>query len=76
MMWSKISLDALNEAAKEISRLVLIAVIPVLIDSLNKGYIDYRAVLVIAVIAGLRGVEKFLYENESKNPVTNFLKLE
>ena len=69
---------ALQEAIRELARVALIAVIPVLIDSLNKGNFDYRLIATVGIIAILRGIEKYLYENKktADNPVTNFLKFE
>ena len=65
---------ALQEAIRELARVALIAVIPVLIDSLNKGTVDWRVVGTVGAIAILRGIEKLFYEADSDNPVTNFLK--
>ena len=66
---------ARTEAVKEFARLIIIAVIPVIIDSLQKGTVDLRTVWIVAVIAGLRAIDRYLYKAEVDNPVTKLLKL-
>jgi hypothetical protein len=65
-----------NEALKELGRVALIAVIPVLIDSLQKNQIDFKTILIVAIIAILRSVEKYYFKVGSGNAVTTFLKFE
>jgi hypothetical protein len=65
-----------NEALKELGRVALIAAIPVLIDSLQKGNVDWRTILVVAVVAVLRAVDRYLHKLDSENPVTSFLRFE
>jgi hypothetical protein len=67
---------AKNEAVKELFRVIAIAVIPVVIDSLQQGKVDYRTLLVVAVIAGLKSIDKYLHKIDSDNLVTNLLKFE
>jgi hypothetical protein len=67
---------AQNEAVKEFSRLILIAVIPALLDSLQLGEINFRSLLLVAIIAGLKAVDKYLHKKDSDNAVTNFLRFE
>lgn len=57
--------DSLIEAAKEIVRLVLLAVIPVLGVQLESGSVDLKMLAILGAIATLRGIDKFLHE-ESK----------
>lgn len=52
----------LLEALKELLRVVLIALIPVIILQIQDAQIDAEALVVVAVIAGLRFVDKFLHE--------------
>lgn len=64
-------MEALKEALKELLRVVLLAVVPVIIVSLeNGGEINPKAVAVVALLAALRFVDKFLHEygkdNDSK----------
>lgn len=50
------------EAVKEGLRVVAIAVIPVVIVMIENGSMDYKTVSVVAVVALLRAVDKFLHE--------------
>lgn len=52
----------LLEALKELLRVVLIALIPVIILQIQDAQIDAEALVVVAVIASLRFVDKFLHE--------------
>lgn len=54
--------SSLLEAAKELARVVVLSVIPVLISSLESNMIDWRTIGVIAAIAGLRAIDKYLHE--------------
>ena len=40
---------------------MVLAVIPVLIDSLTAGELNTRTLLVVAAVAGLRFIDKFLH---------------
>lgn len=53
---------ALLEGLKEAGRVVVLAVIPLLIDSLNKGQVDLRVIAVAGAIALLRFLDKTLHE--------------
>lgn len=56
------SKEALLNASKELGRVVLLAVIPLLISSLEGGAFDWRAVAIVAGLAALRFVDKYLHE--------------
>ena len=60
----------LIDATAELARVMVLAVIPVLITSLESQTIDWRVIGVVALIAGLRWVDKFLHKfgeaNENK----------
>jgi len=56
--------EALLEGLKEAGRVVVLAVIPLLIDSLAKGQIDWGVIAVAGAIALLRFLDKFLHEQE------------
>lgn len=60
----------LIDATAELLRVMVLAVIPVLITSLEKNEIDWRVIGVVALVAGLRWVDKFLHKygeaNENK----------
>ena len=54
--------ETLLEAGKEALRVVLLAVIPVLITSLEKNEVDVRLLAVVGAIAFLRAIDKWLHE--------------
>lgn len=60
--------DALKEAIKTGLRVVVLAVIPVLIDSLSKGLVDLKAVAVVAAVSALTFVDSWLHEHEVAKP--------
>ena len=49
------------EALKELARIALIAVVPVLIDSLSQGVVNWNVILITGIIAVLRAIDKFLH---------------
>jgi hypothetical protein len=57
-------MKALKEAVLEMFRVMVIATIPVIIASLENGnfIIDWQAVAIVAVITGLRFIDKYLHE--------------
>ena len=54
--------QAIIEALKEAGRVVVLAVIPLLIDSLSKGKVDWSVIAIAAAIALLRFLDKVLHE--------------
>lgn len=52
----------LREAGKEAARIVVLAVIPLLIVQLESGKLDWKVLVVTALVAGLRFADKFLHE--------------
>lgn len=54
--------QALLEALKEMGRVIVLAVIPVVIDCFAKGVIDWKLIAVTGFIALLRFLDKFLHE--------------
>lgn len=54
--------NSLVEAVKELLRVVLIAVIPIAVESLSAGELNLRLVAVTGAIAGLRFLDKLLHE--------------
>jgi hypothetical protein len=56
-------MEAILEALKEAGRVVVLAVIPILIDSLNAGMVDWKAVFVVGVIALLKFADSWLHES-------------
>lgn len=49
------------EALKELGRVAVIAAIPVAIDGLSSGELNLKLVLTSAIIAVLRGLDKFMH---------------
>lgn len=54
------------EGVKELIRVILLAIIPVVYLSVEQGQVDWRAVALIGVVAGLRAVEKWLHKIDAK----------
>lgn len=52
-----------KEALKELMRVILLSVIPVLITSVEAGIVDPKVVLTVAILAALRFIDKYLHEN-------------
>lgn len=55
-------MDSAKEAGKEMLRVVLIALIPIIIDQLGRGELDLKVISIVAAITFLRGLDKFLHE--------------
>ena len=53
---------AILEAVKELLRVVVLAAIPIMINGLNAGKLDWNLVGVACAIAGLRFVDKLLHK--------------
>lgn len=53
------------EATKELGRVVVIAVIPILASALEAGSVDWKLVAVAAAIAALRALDKYVHENSN-----------
>jgi hypothetical protein len=57
------------ETLKEFLRIVLIAVIPVVIDGLQTGVVNWQIIAVAAGVAALRALDKFLHEGNVATPL-------
>jgi len=55
------NIDAFKEALKELGRVVVLAIVPILIDSLTANKLDVRIIMVAAALAGLRFIDKYLH---------------
>jgi hypothetical protein len=56
--------EPLKESIKEFFRVILLSIVPLLISYLEQGTgIDWRAIIIVAVLAGLRFVDKLLHLN-------------
>lgn len=60
---------ALLETAKELGRIFLFATLPVLADSLEAGNVSWRGIMILGIVAVLRGIDKYthVYGEETKN---------
>lgn len=54
--------EALVKGLKEFSRVILIAILPVIIDSLERNILDWKVVLVAVAIAALKAVDRGMHE--------------
>jgi len=53
--------DVVVETVKELLRVALLAVIPVAVDGLSTGEVNWRLILIAGAIAALRALDKFLH---------------
>lgn len=58
----------LLESLKEFFRVVLLAVIPVIAASLEAGEIDWRVIITVGGVAGLKFIDKALHEHNAEQP--------
>lgn len=61
-MRSLLSYEPLVKALKEGARVVLLSVVPLLINALNEGSVDWRFIGIAAIVAALRFLDKILHE--------------
>jgi hypothetical protein len=61
--------EAIKEALKELGRLIVLAVVPILIATLEAKEFDWKALLVLVAIAALRVIDKYLHEKDMMLPV-------
>ena len=54
--------EALLKALKELGRVVLLSILPIIIDSVSSGQFSWRVLAVTAGLAGLRFLDKYLHE--------------
>lgn len=54
--------EIIIESIKEFFRVIVIAIIPLVISSIEKGFIDWKAIAVVGAIAGLKFIDKALHE--------------
>lgn len=56
--------NALIEGAKQLGRVALVAVIPLVIAGLQDNSLNWRSIAIAGVIAVLMGLDKFLHESD------------
>lgn len=61
--------EKIIEGIKELLRTGVLAAIPVLIDGLSKGQVDFRLAGIAFAIAVLRAIDKVLHEYDVKSPL-------
>ena len=54
--------ESVKKAIKEALRIVILAIIPIIIDGINQGEVNYILVISAGVIALLRFIDKLLHE--------------
>ena len=54
--------EALKKGLKEFLRVILIAILPVIIDSLERNILDWKVILVAVAIAALKAVDRGMHE--------------
>lgn len=55
-------MEALKEALLEMARVIVLAILPVLVTMIETGQASWRVLFTVAVVAGLRFVDKLLHE--------------
>ena len=61
--------DAVVESLKELARLIVLAVIPVVISTLEAKEFDWRTLIVLVAIVILRVIDKYLHEKDGMLPI-------
>lgn len=56
------SKKAIIEAVKEFFRVVVLAIIPILIDSITSGNFNWKIIGIAGAVAGLKCIDKLLHE--------------
>lgn len=64
----------LKKAGLEMLRVTVLAIIPVLIMSLENGQVDLKYLGIVAGIAALRAVDKFLHEVGKDEDMSQLIK--
>lgn len=65
--------DMIKDFTLELSRIALVAILPVLIASLENGDVDFKVLGVIAAIAVLKAIDRALHESGlAKKGLTRF----
>lgn len=57
------------EGLKEVLRLSIIAVLPVLIEALTSGTLEWKVILVAFAIAFLKGIDKWVHLSDIETPL-------
>lgn len=66
--------EIIKKALLEMGRIMAIAAIPLLVDGLTQGMINWRVIAIAVVIAGLKFWDKLLHEYGKTEGNEKFLK--
>jgi hypothetical protein len=66
--------EALKKAGLELGRVVVLSIIPVIVIGVENGQFDPRVVGVVALIAALRFLDKYLHELGTEGADTRLIK--
>jgi len=61
--------ESFLEGLKQLGRVALFAVLPLLISGLQAGVVDFRAIAIAAAISVLSGIDRLLHEMNKDKPV-------
>lgn len=61
--------QSIIEAVKELLRVIVLSIIPILIVSLESGKLDLKLIGVTVAVAVLRALDKWLHEKDVKTPL-------
>lgn len=67
--WTKKKKDAFVEGIKQVVRVAIIGIVPVVIAQLQANTWDWRTIWVAGAIALLMGVDKWAHKNEIETPL-------
>ncbi len=54
--------NEIDDFVLELGRVAVVAALPILIDSLQKGAVDWRLIGMAIIIAGLKAFDRWLHE--------------
>lgn len=58
-------MNAFTEGLKQLARVALVAVIPLIIEGLRTGKLDWGSIGVVGAIAVLMGIDKWLHKEDT-----------
>lgn len=66
--------NALIESLKELARVIVLAIIPVMITGVEDGSFDWRVVGTVALLAALRFIDKLAHEIGKEDNISTLVK--
>lgn len=67
-------LKPLLESLKEFARIAVLAAIPIVVDGLERGGVDWRLAGLASLIAALKALDKFVHKYGKENADYNLAK--